>query len=393
MGDILRLLFSGLTSLLTGKSKLEVLGDIYGGHFDKDSQSYKLLSNVPLSSNSGSTTGDVISSLVNKYTGAGLTGAEVAQNEWTAEREDTRYQRVVADMQSAGLNPALMYANGSSAPSVNSSAGGVAGSGSLSDFLQLLMMPLQMKAAKADIDKTKAETDNIKNEIQLKQQSYDFNSMYQPLLIEAREVGNELSRSERRKIEHETDLIVEQVNKTIAEAHTEEQRAVLLASQSILANAEANQIIALMPYKQALVEAQTNEARAAASLNALQAAYQQRILKSDYLDNLFKQMEASAKDSESRAAVSELQSRVRTGKLIDVNADSSLLAKIGAGCVNYPVAVIANVLDSASGVIAAALGAGAAVKVAGLKSASASSSTVRMLSGSELDNYNRLLIR
>lgn len=52
----------------------------------------------------------------------GLTSAQKEANAWTANREDTAYQRSVADMQAAGLNPALMYGSaGSTSPSASTS--------------------------------------------------------------------------------------------------------------------------------------------------------------------------------------------------------------------------------------------------------------------------------
>lgn len=73
-------------------------------------------------------------------TGSGLTSAEIQQNDWNAEQsqvqrdwtemmDNTKYQRQVNDMASAGLNPAMMYGNGvtASTPSGSAASGGDAG--------------------------------------------------------------------------------------------------------------------------------------------------------------------------------------------------------------------------------------------------------------------------
>lgn len=319
--------------------------------------------------------GDFIESYLNKMSGAHQTGAEVEQNQYTAMREDSRYQRSVADMQSAGLNPALMYGSGGSAPSVNSSSGGVAGSGSFADFLQLAMLPLQMKTQQAEIANLNSQASlNEANAAHVNQQK-EFEAQLQPLLVEARREANNLTRSERAKINSELDVLSKQAQKYAEEAKTEVEKQAYYIAESALKNAEASQIVALMPYREALMNAETEAARAQAAFSAIQVMYQQRLLDSGYLDSMFREMEANAASAESKAKLQDLQTRIRTGQLINVSEDASLLAKVGAGIVNYPVSVVAGILDMASPVIAATLGATAAVKVAGLKNAGKASTS------------------
>lgn len=108
------------------------------------------------------------SSLLNRFTGAGLTGAENEANAFTAEEaqkqrdfeeemSNTAYQRQVRDMQLAGLNPALMYggagSSGASTPS-GASASSVSPTGGLDPISAIMDMAL----LKANIDNIKADT-------------------------------------------------------------------------------------------------------------------------------------------------------------------------------------------------------------------------------------------
>lgn len=104
-------------------------------------------------------------------TGAHLTGAQKEANAFNAEQaqrqmdfqqqmRDTQHQSAVIDMKSAGLNPALMYSNGSSGNSAMSGAAASSVAPSPADPMGLLgqMMQLSLlKSQKANID---ADTEN-----------------------------------------------------------------------------------------------------------------------------------------------------------------------------------------------------------------------------------------
>lgn len=113
-----------------------------------------------------------LKSLWNKKTGAGLTGAELEANAFSAEQaqkqmdfqqqmRDTQYQSAVNDMRSAGLNPALMYgsgASGNAAPSgaAASSTAPSADGGLLDLILDMKRLGIEQKSANADIELKKA---------------------------------------------------------------------------------------------------------------------------------------------------------------------------------------------------------------------------------------------
>ena len=101
---------------------------------------------------------------VNKYTGAGLTPGEREANQFSAEQAqinrdwqtqmaNTTYQRTVADLNAAGLNPALAYGN-STVPTPSGSSPSSTGVGSSAGLLDLILqmknLNIQEKLANAD---------------------------------------------------------------------------------------------------------------------------------------------------------------------------------------------------------------------------------------------------
>ena len=128
-----------------------------------------------------------VKSLFGKYTGTSLTDAEREANEFTAgentramnfssleaeknrqfqaEQAATQWQRGVADMQAAGLNPALAYGQGGASAMSGSAPSGSAGSsvgpagGSLSDLLELAYIGKKRQLYDAQIDEARASAE------------------------------------------------------------------------------------------------------------------------------------------------------------------------------------------------------------------------------------------
>lgn len=185
-------------------------------------------------------------SLINGWTGAALTGAQQEANEfsanqaqvernWQEDMRATNYQTQVADMRSAGINPAVMYGNGasSSTPS-GASAASVAPSApmSMSDMIQVIM-------AKAQLSKLKAETANIDSQ-------------------------TEVNRVETSRIEAETSKL------TSEKEYIDLQKSYypkLTDAQIGKINAEVNKLVAEIPY----LKAMSSEANASAGLKKAQA--------------------------------------------------------------------------------------------------------------------------
>lgn len=202
-------------------------------------------------------------SVVNKYTGSGLTGAEQEANQfnadeaekqrvWQTQMDNTKVQRAVNDYTQAGVNPALMMSQGApgSTPSGASAASVSPGAASMSDLAQLAMIGSQKKLVDAQARKTDQETE----ESAMRTENLRLVNSYYPDVTEAglektlSEVGLNLSTIDNR----DADTALKNVQKLIADKENE------YSQQFFKARAE-------------LEEAKTEEAKQAAAAHAAQA--------------------------------------------------------------------------------------------------------------------------
>lgn len=130
-----------------------------------------------------------ISNLWNAYTGSGLTDQQIMQNEYsTSEREaaqgfeermsNTAFQRQVADMKEAGVNPAIMYGTGSNGASTPSSSGmsfsGLTSMATISDLIQLATLKPTIENMKANAALTRQKTTTEESESELRKLVVDM---------------------------------------------------------------------------------------------------------------------------------------------------------------------------------------------------------------------------
>lgn len=237
-------------------------------------------------------------SMYNAKTQAGLTGAQKEANAFNAEQaqisrdfsemqRQTNYQTAVADMEKAGLNPALMYGSGGNAASSTSSAQASAANvqsrnDGATNAIQKAMLSLQMRSAAADVELKEAEAegkridnswkdtlnqanvDKIKQDIAksesdvevngsiisknnaemavsvaealLKNQQFAQNEKIYPLMVQFQQLNNKLvqanislTNAKQSLTKEQEDLVIEQANQVIAQVEKIKEETGIIA--------------------------------------------------------------------------------------------------------------------------------------------------------------------
>lgn len=197
---------SGIDKFLTGIDQ-NMLGGLFGS-------AKNLFKNL----------GDYLPSALDSVTGAHMTGAEREAFDLTAQREDTTYQRTVADMQAAGLNP-MMLAGGANA--VQSSPAQSSG-GDPSAILSLLMLPQQMKLNEAQIDNLRASAEEKRSKA--------------PYWTQRIKESEQKIESMKAGIDKDIALAALNKAKTMTEDQLRDARQALLVSQRALADKQTEEV-------------------------------------------------------------------------------------------------------------------------------------------------------
>lgn len=269
--------------------------------------------------------------LAAKWFGSGLTTAQMAQNSFNAWQADinrsfqermsnTAYQREVADMQAAGVNPALVYgtggANGASTPSGAEASAATQENGmSFQEMLNTAMLPFQLAQAAANVANVKANTEKLRADTE----GQKIDNAFQQTTFDARlrsvELTNNLTEEKIGEVNANRSLILENVQKVIAETANENERKHLIQWETKLKEASAEQILALLPFQKLLMSAQTEAQKANALAQTMHAMYEKRLIDAGYIENQISAMrtQAAAAMKQANAAERNAETNARVG--------------------------------------------------------------------------------
>lgn len=241
--------------------------------------------------------------------------------EWNQQMDNTKYQRQVADMQAAGVNPALAMQGGVTTQATSnataSSASGLPGGLDLSSVMQMAVamsqLKLQKKQVEADTRLKDAEAAGLEIDNSYKD---EFNS----LRNEGVKLTNSLSQSQIDQIAKNIEKADAEIDKLKKEAATEEERKYLTIAETSLKQSlkdktdeERKQIVALLPYQEKLMAAQTQNQKAQASYALVQAAYQQGLIDNHYIEAMVREINNKADESEVRKITGQIENNLNTG--------------------------------------------------------------------------------
>ena len=222
--------------------------------------------------------------------------------DWNLQMDNTKYQRQVTDMQSAGINPALAMNGGVSTQATSNATGSASTQQSpMMSVVDMATTAANLKNLQAQRNLTDAQARLANANANAVETENKYKDRYELAKAIGQEKANNLTEAQIKEVNKRIEKAGEEINLLIKQAKTEEERKNALAAQALVDQANAKQIEALTPVLVELKKAETNEAKARAAYAFAQAAYQQGLIDEGYVKAIARQAGANADEAEAVA--------------------------------------------------------------------------------------------
>lgn len=303
------------------------------------------------------------------------------QNEWSLDmwnrtNEYNSPSAQIARLRDAGLNPLYYGLDGTSANGLESaqplgydraSMKGLANplQSGIDNYMAMKSMDKDIELKNAQIDKMEAEKSGIELDNEWKDKT-------QEARVEAENLKNSLTDAQIKLYHKEREKAEQDIKESIERTKSEIERQGLIEAQKILAKAQADEIVALLPYKELLIQAETVAQKASAAASFALAAKENKLIDDGYYDELIRRATLEATkagfdcdDAEIQAALDEYKLSLKNGTAFKRARE---LDGKKAGVVTYVVdktfqaiTITADAVGGAVMAVVAGVGAGRAV--------------------------------